>query len=240
MSETMNTKTIFAACAALLLISCKEEKEKPKVIYESTPHAKDAAVAPDTTQIEVADLPVMITGTDYLIHPIGDLRINDRARASATGSDVSYSISNYGEFEITGFLRNLKFQQKDSDSLCVLSDKPVMIQTASFLKPVSDKLKKQLMVYTLSDMDTNKDGKIDSNDIRSLYISHIDGSHFVKLSTDFEELIDWKLVENVNRLYFRTIEDTNKNGEFDKNDIVHYHMVDLSAKEFKPVDYKPV
>jgi hypothetical protein len=41
-------------------------------------------------------------------------------------------------------------------------------------------------------------------------------------------------------LYFRTIEDTNKNGEFDKEDNVHYFYVNLLDKEWKALEYKPI
>jgi hypothetical protein len=137
-------------------------------------------------------------------------------------------------------LRNLKFQQIGSDSLSVLTDKPVLIQTATFLKPLADRTKLQLFVYTLSDADTNKDGKIDASDIETLYVSTIGGERFTKLSPDMQELIDWKLIESKNRLYFRTIEDANKNGAFDKDDIVHYNYVDLAAKEWTVTAYKPI
>jgi hypothetical protein len=42
-----------------------------------------------------------------------------------------------------------------------------------------------------------------------MYLSKISGEKFTKISSDFQELIDWKLIES-NRLYYRTVEDTNK------------------------------
>jgi len=235
---------LLTSMATVALVSCKGEKEKPKVIYDNAPKAKEvSAKAADTASVEIADLPVQITGTDYLIHPLGDLRVNDASRYESGGSgssNVSYSISNYGEFEITGYLRNLKFQHMGSDSLSVLTDKPVMIQTATFLKPLADRTKLQLLVYTLSDSDTNKDGRIDNADIKTLYMSTIGGEHFTKLSPDMQELVDWKLIESKNRLYFRTIEDANKSGAFDKNDIVHYNYVDLNDKQWPVTAYKPI
>ena len=89
-------------------------------------------------------------------------------------------------------------------------------------------------------LDKNEDGKLDASDIKSLYLSEVSGKRFTKVSTDFLELIDWNLIEPENRLYFRTIEDANKNGEFDKNDLMHYHFIDLSGKDWKVSDYKPV
>jgi hypothetical protein len=241
---TMKKATIIAfAFTAALFTSCKEEEVKPKVIYEDTRDAaKTQPKKADSTQIKVADLPVHMEGTKYLIHPVGDIRIDETNRSygsSRTNSSVSYAISNYNRFEITGYFENLKFQHTDSTALHPLTDKKIQIQTATYLNTVNDRIKKQFLIYTLVDADTNLDGKVDNNDIRSLYISDISGAGFRKLSDDVQELIDWSIVEELNRVYFRTIEDINKNGAFDKNDKVHYHYIDLLKPEVN-VSYEPV
>ena len=227
----------------LLLTSCKEDAEKPKVTYDRSNRGK-VIVKSDSTLIAIADLPIQMQGTDYLIHPVGDLSIREKGIKTRYGSssvnDLSFTISNYGENEITGYLQNLKFQRIDSDSIKALTDKRVLIQTATYLKSVSDKTKNQIMVYTMVDMDTNKDGKLDTSDIKALYISQISGAKFTKISPDLQELIDWNLIESKNCLYFRTVEDTNKNGQFDKMDVVHYNYIDLSKKEWKVISYEPV
>ena len=229
--------------SVLLLTSCKEEVEKPKVIYDSANKGKEMTKV-DSTQVALSDLPIQMEGTDYLIHPVGDLRVYERGTKARYGSssviDLSFTISNYGENEITGYLQNLKFQKTDSDSIHALTDKPALILTATYLKSVSERAKKQIMVYTMYDIDTNRDGKLDTSDIKSLYLSEISGSRFTKISPDFQELIDWSLIESKNRLYFRTVEDTNKNGQFDKNDVVHYNYVDLSNNEWKVSSYQPI
>ena len=229
--------------AVLLLASCKEEVEKPKVTYDQTAKAKES-VREDSSQIQIADLPIQMDGTDYLLHPVADLSIREKGIKARYGSssvnDLSFTISNYGEYEITGYLQNIKFQKIDSDSIHKLTDKPVLIQTATYLKSVADKTKNQIMVYTMMDMDTNKDGKLDTSDIKALYLSDISGERFTKISTDFQELIDWKLIGSKNRLYYRTVEDTNKNGEFDKKDAVNYYYIDLSNKEWKIISYEPI
>jgi hypothetical protein len=60
----------------LLLASCKQEKEKPKVIYDAT--NRESKV--DSTQVAISDLPIQMEGTDYLIHPVGDLRFMKEER----------------------------------------------------------------------------------------------------------------------------------------------------------------
>ncbi|MBZ4043176.1 CREC-EF hand family protein [Flavobacterium hibisci] len=231
-----------ALAIAATFISCREEVQKPKVSYDVS--NKVSVSKTDSTQIEVADLPIQMEGTDYLIHPVGDLRVfekGSKARyGSSTVNDVSFTISNLGEYEITGYLQNLKFQKTDSDSIRPLSDKPILILTATYLKTIADKTQNKIMVYTLTDSDTNKDGKIDTGDIKTLYLSDISGENFTKVSTDLEELVDWNIVESKNRLYFRTIQDTNQNGQFDKNDVLHYNYIDLALKNWEVKNYKPI
>lgn len=224
-----------------VLISCKQEKETPKVIYEDG-KSKVETTAKDTTSFKVADLPILMEGTKYLIHPVGDVRVYDtdsKVYGSSKTNQVSYAISNYNRFEITGYFDNLNFQHIDSTNIKPLTYKNIQIQTATFLDGIAAKTKKQIMVYTLVDSDTNKDGKINQNDIRSLYLSSASGENFTKLSENLLELIDWNIIEAQNRLYFRCIEDINKNGAFDKNDKVHYHFVNLLADEWKVEMYIP-
>ncbi|WP_395043773.1 hypothetical protein [Flavobacterium sp.] len=224
-----------------LLVSCKEEVEKPKVIYENASKPKEELKV-DASKILLADLPLQMEGTSVLLFPIGEFSISDsRSKVKYSGSDrESFVVSNSSEFEITGYLSNFKFQQIGSDSLTVLTDKPVLIERVTYLKTFADKTKKQLLVYVLEDMDSNKDEKLDSNDIKNLYISDVSGKNFTKLSVEYQELIDWNIIDSQNRLYFRTIEDINKNGDFDKDDKVHYQFVDLLSKDWKVQEYNPI
>jgi hypothetical protein len=232
-----NILKFFTLSIIFLFASCKEEVEKPKVIYENTTKGQ---IPVDTTALKVADLPIHMEGTNFLIFPIGNLNSSKGVKSSSYRSQEGFTVSNYGEYQITGYLQNLKFQEIGKDTLTILTDKPILIQTATYLKSVSEKTKQQFLVYTLADMDTNKDNKLDTDDIKSLYISAISGHQFIKLSPDFQELIDWNLISVSNRLYFRTIEDTSKNGEFEKEDVLHYYFVNLLDKGLKAQEYKPL
>lgn len=226
----------------VIVSSCKEEeREKPKVTYREIPVEE---VKRDTTQIKIADLPIQMEGSSYLLHPIGDVRVYNGGSSkfsygSSSTNRVSYAISNYNRFEITGYLNNIHFQHIDSTTSRPLTTKPMVIQSATYLFELAEKTKKKILIYSLSDLDTNKDGKLDGNDINSLYISDISGFNFMKLSPDYQELIDWNLIDSKNRLYFRTKEDSNKNGDFDKDDTVYYYFIDLLDNEWKLNEYKP-
>ena len=229
----------------MLLVGCKDQTKKPKVIYEDA-KAVIAPVKKDFTKIKIADLPINMEGTSFLIHPMGEYSLTDGSSkfnpssSSSYDKDESFKVSNYSDYEITGYISNFKFQKIGSDSLHLLTEKPVLIETVTYLKTVSDKAKQQVLVYTLADMDTNNDGKINSNDIKTIYLSDISGNKFTKIAANFQELIDWNLIESNSRLYFRTIEDINKNGAFDKTDKVHYHVVNLQNKDWKVEEYSPI
>jgi hypothetical protein len=243
----MKKATIIAlALTATFFIGCKEEEQTPKVSYENTKEVKVQPKRVDSTAIKVADLPIHMEGTKYLIYPVGDVRLYDGGNSSSSygssraNSSVSYEISNYNRFEITGYFENINLQHVDSTAMHQLTDLKVQIQTATYLSTVAEKTKRQLLIYTLVDADTNKDGKVDGDDIKSLYISDISGKGFKKLSGNMQELVDWNLIEVQNRIYFRTIEDINKNGAFDKNDKMHYHYADLLSPEWAVTAYEPV
>ena len=223
--------------------SCKNEIEKPKVSYDKN-SKKELVQNVDTNKIEVSDLPIQFTGTNYLIFPIGNLSVTDNSKSryewSGKGSNQSFNISNNMDNEITGYLQNLKFQNIEKDTMITLTNKPMLIQSVTYLNSISSKIPQQILLYILADTDSNSDGKLDTNDIRSLYLSDISGSRFTKISAELQEVLDWKIIDSKNRLYFRVIDDTNKNGKFDKDDKVHYNLVNLLEKEWKVIEFKPV
>lgn len=233
-------------CFLALILSiagCKNDSEIPKVSYGKKVKNRIQATKEDTTKIEIADLPIQFAGTNMLLFPLGQLRVSKNYKSSSAeaygGSESNnFKISNNNDNEITGYMTNLKFQKLGQDSLVLLSNKKLFIQSVTYLKEIAQSAKLQLLVYVLEDDDTNKDGAIDQDDINTLYISTIDGKNLTKLSTNLEELIDWHLVPSTSRIYFRTIEDSNKNGKFDKGDVVHYQYVNVLDKNFKVVRFE--
>lgn len=217
-------------------ISCKnEEVAKPKVKYDA---AETKALKRDTTKLGIADLPIHFEGASVVVFPIGDLTVGDVKKGSYESAKASYdnsasfNISNSMENEITGYIRNVKFQIIGQDSIHSLTEKVIMIENMSYIKS------KKSFIYTLSDNDTNQDNSIDNNDLNVLYVSDEQGNNFKKISPDLHEIIDWEFIEASGRVYFRTLDDANKNGQFDKNDNVHYFYYDF--KEAKSTEFKPI
>ncbi len=235
--------TLISGITLILFASCGTD-HKPKIVHVENNGTEILELKKDTTFIEIADLPIQINSTDYLIHPIGDFKIeNTRGKVLYKSSGYgagSFSISNYGRDRISGDLSNVKFQHIDSEKRSVLTENLIKIRSLTFLRNLFDTTKKQFLVYEVTDNDTNQDGKLDFNDINTLYISKISGVEFKRLTSKNRELIDWKFIASKNRLYFRSVEDTNKDGVFDKKDVIHYKYMDFNSKKLKVTAYKPI
>ena len=72
------------------LVSCKDDAQKPKVIYDAASKTNVVAKT-DSTQIEIADLPIQMEGTSYLIHPVGDLRVFEKGTKSFNGNSKVFN-----------------------------------------------------------------------------------------------------------------------------------------------------
>ena len=221
---------------ALTIISC-DDKQKA-ISHDET---IKTTVKKDSTKIEIADLPIVIDSTDYLIHPIGYITEYKSRFSSYTSKRGynAYSISNYNNLSIQGEFTNLKFQHIDSEKLTPLTDNIVEITSVRFLDEIKKQTGLQFLVYTIRDEDSNKDSKINNDDLEALYISTIDGKNLKKLTPNLAKIGYWKVIPELNRLYFKSISDTNKNGEFDKKDKVNYQYVNLEDEDLKVITYKP-
>ncbi|MDI9310621.1 MAG: hypothetical protein QM535_10425 [Limnohabitans sp.] len=230
----MKNASIYIISLFALLVSCKKE-QKPKVKYDKqTPKTE---IKQDTSTVQVADLPIQLENSSVLIYPIGDLRVSDVQKTAYESSRYDeksgFRFSNSLDNEISGYIRNVKFQKKELDSLYVLTDKVVLIERITYLKD------KKAFIYLLADADTNQDNVVDGDDIKSLYLSNEFGQNFTKISPEIQEIIDWNYIPSSNKIFFRTIDDRNKNGAFDKNDNIHYFNINLT-KEWKAEEYFPV
>ena len=225
--------------------SC-EEKKVEKIEFDAEIETTEKKI--DSTLIELVDLPYRIDSTNYIIHIKGFLNKQTRNKyiSWSYSSDEDYynnsSVSYYDRhnYIFSGNITNVKCQQVNSTKLIQLTDKKIVINSIEYLKSINKQIDRQILLYHVHDMDTNKDKKINSLDIESLYISNIDGTNFMKLSTKYHQLLDWKIIVENSTLYFRSKEDINQNGKFELSDKIHYQFINLSEKQWKVQSYNPL
>lgn len=247
--EKMSTR-IHLLCLSLMLLSCG--KRPPRIDYESL-SAQDTLsmenLINDTTKTVVAGLPVVFDSVRFLIHPVGLIELNERS-AKALLKSGSYSSSVYAgsEFDVSsseedgfvGNMTNLVFESVKSREQRLLTNKVINIMTVIFLRDVYAKTNRQYLLYTIIDKDTNQDRLLDNDDIESLYVSNTDGTGFKKMTKDQHEYYGGELIKEELKFYFKTIEDANHDGQFDRMDSFHYYYLDFSKDTVGIFEYNPL
>ncbi|MFZ1806156.1 MAG: hypothetical protein WAU36_02985 [Cyclobacteriaceae bacterium] len=224
-----------------LLWSCGVDNNKPTVVYTGDSTAQELLV--DSTLIITSELPIHFDFTDYLLFPIGPIQGYGRSSkiylGSGSSGDDSFAIGYISGTTYNGQLDNIKIQHVDSTNFKPLTDQKIKLRSFQFLESIRKETGMQLLVIEATDRDTNNDGKLTTDDVESLYMAHLNGTGFRKLTLDNHELLDWRVVTINKRLYFRTVEDVNTDGEFDSDDNVHHYFTNLE-REFEVVEYNPL
>lgn len=225
-----------------LFLSCGEIKRSKTVLgYEN--EIEPVELEKDSSVLEVADIPVNFDSTQYLLHPVGGFSVywGEKIYTKSGGhSSAMYSVSGRSRDQIHGKMHNILFQSLESDSLTPLTDKNIRIKQVNFLRSVFNSTGQQVLVYRILDADTNGDEVLTDADVQSLYISRVDGQEFRKLTADAFQLINWEELSTNSRLYFRALEDSDKDGKFGKQDQLHYYYIDFAAQDWEVMEYFPL
>jgi hypothetical protein len=236
------TRLLIIIVAATLFCSCGQER--PKINHEAldTTSVVDDRIK-DTTKILVSELPIKFDSTDVLLFAIGLVDLQDRAGYSKIGSS-SYSSSDIASAylnsdNLIGNFINIVFQDKSGNEK-KLTDKKIKIRSVNFLRDIFKNTKTGYLLYSVSDRDSNGDKELNHSDLEALYISKIDGSDFKKLTKELHEFYDWSLMNGESRIYFRTLEDKNKDGELNNKDKFHYYFIGFSVDTYSLTEYNPV
>ena len=197
----------------------------------------------DTTKILVSELPVKFDSTEVLLFAIGLVDLQERggyskiSSGSYSNSDIASSYFNNDN--LTGNFINIVFQENNGVEK-KLTDKKLMIRSVNFLREIFKNTKAGYLLYSIYDRDSNGDKELDHSDLEALYISKIDGSDFKKITKELHEFYDWSLIKGENRVYFRTLEDKNRDGDLNNEDKFHYYIIDFLADKYSVTEYNPV
>ncbi|MCF6352779.1 MAG: hypothetical protein L3J06_07200, partial [Cyclobacteriaceae bacterium] len=198
----------------IIALACTNA-DKPKVVY--TQNSTEKGLIVDTAAITMANLPIHFDSTNYLLFVVGKTHSYERDSKTYIGSgssgSKSFSVGYFDGESVRGDMDNLKFQHIDSIHIRTLTTEQIKIRSFYFVHAITN-----VILLEIIDKDTNQDHQLTSEDVASLYIATPSGTKFIKLSPNGHQLLDWELVSAANRVYFRTIEDVDRNGTFDKKD----------------------
>lgn len=182
----------------------------------------------------VADLPFAFDSVDYLYFPISLTR-EDFDLRSLTGSFVKKSGSYSAEYKNGNYINcnldNILIRPKNKSTFRLLTNSRLKIKNLTYLYRIDTIHNKAMFLYEIADKDTNKDNEITSEDIIGLFSSKTNGDSFKRISPANEHLIDRKTNYSLGLLFFRTLEDVDKNNEFDENDRINLYEYNLLTED---------
>lgn len=186
-----------------------------------------------------ANLPFQFQGLDYLYFAVDNIisdKQSEKVYFSSERKVSGTSFASVGARSITCDIDNLLIRPNDSSVFHLLSKKPVKIYSIDYLYELDTLYNIQLLVFRMIDTDSNNDNALDRHDIESLYLSNGNGENLIKISPQKEDLLDWKAEQQFGLLYFRTREDSNKDGKFDTDDKVNLYEYDFNhSKKVKKI-----
>jgi hypothetical protein len=186
---------------------------------------------------------VKFDSIDVLIYGVGLVDLQERGGYSKFGSgsyrnsDIAYS--NFNSNNLTGNFINMIFEDSNGNRRILTNHKMTIIR-ATFLRGIFKLTKKRYLLYSIYDRDTNGDGKFNRKDLEAIYISNIDGTNFQKISSELHEFYDYQTLKNDSKLYFRTLEDINKDGKLNNKDKFHYYTIDFGKEDYQIDEYNPL
>ena len=222
-------KFLLLLFCCLLAIGCTDEIKRPI--------PKDSSRENGEAKVLAALLPVHIDSTNYLLHPVGEwARENEGYFSSGSSSGAGVYTASDG---IRGNITNIRFQRLDENTFLPLTNKPFLISSIQFLRKIFENTGKGFLLYNVFDSDSNGDEELGAGDMQSLYISGIDGKNFKKLTAEDQSISEFIIIEKLNRVYFKTYKDVNKDNRLSEEDKVHLFYIDLSAVSPEVVEYDP-
>lgn len=201
-------KKIMLLLFLISIISCSE-KQPQRIVYPENNNENSTEKPIIDTDIKdklIVDLPQKLDSSNYILFPLKRIPIsNSKTRISKT----SYS---WNRYSIP--LENLIFENINTGKTHFITNDTVKI--VSFIQLYNAKnTPEKIVVYEVIHKDSNQDGYLDNDDIKSLFISNSNGRKFTQLSPSSQQLLTWNYISESKTIYFKTTTDTNKDGDFD-------------------------
>ncbi len=242
--KKIKPNNVFIGTAVLLTaFSCT--RNTPKIDYnvEVDTVATPDDIIRDTTKLLASELPARFDSTNVLIYAVGLVDLEEKGGYRKIGSGSYSGSSGSGSYfhgdDLSGRYVNLVFED-ETGARRMLTTSKMTITGSIFLRRIFNKTKRKFLLHFVYDRDTNGDGVFDGRDLEALYLSNIDGTSFRKITKELHEFYDYRILKDDSILYFRTLEDLNKDGKLNNKDRFHHYRLDLGNDEMHIEEYDPL
>lgn len=185
------------------------------------------------------DFPFAFDSSSLFIYPVRntyDSRGSDRKISSDLMN--SYQYSDWAEMSqsgASGWFYNFIFQDRNTQDLRPITDKELRFSEMIIIRDSIDQRAANTLLLQVYDQDSNQDKFLSREDLMSYYVASIDGKNLKKISPEGHLINGHIYRRRLKRLYFKTIEDTDKNGKFEKNDQRHQYYYSIKTGKVEEV-----
>lgn len=232
-------KYTFLILFFIFLIACGDSPRSPEVVYpENSVDSTDTS----TTILEpigknlFMGFPFAFDSTSLYIHTVKntyDLNGNDNYKLRSGSDSYDYGYDNNpryrGTDEISGWFYNFLFQEAISETLRPITNKDFRFSRMEIIRDTINKQAIHTLLLNVYDKDSNRDKFLNRNDLLSYYVADVTGKDLRKISPKGHLPQRYSYDKRLKRLYFSTIEDTNKNGKFENNDPRHQYYYSIET-----------
>ncbi len=227
-------KLFLFLIGAALICSCN--RNEPRIVYDENDKNEPLENITDSENENyeklIADLPFSFDSLEFLYFPIGEtnesFKMNVRSFASSySKTSKSYSLGYVRGRNVNCNLNNIMIRPKNSSTFKLLTNSDLKIKSLNYLYRIDTLHGIDRFIFRIIDSDSNKDTFINDDDLVGLYSSKTNGEDLKRISPKNQQLIDWETVDLQGLLYFRTMEDIDRNGEFDDKDRINLYEYDL-------------
>ncbi len=217
-------RSIIMMILSIVVLSCDFEQPKIEIVEDQNLNQKQIDSILEDYNFQYSQM-VFIDSLEKVIFPLSTPYVSRRS---------SYSSSSYGYENYSNYW-NFIFYDIKTGKTKLLTDKKTNISSfVANLENVGPTLKKSVL-YQGADTDYNEDGKLNHNDPSQLFITDIDGNNFKRLSPLYEDLQEYRIVPNTDKVIFRTLRDINNSKKFNSKDETVWYLIDVSTNN-KPVE----
>lgn len=252
--KNMSKNALFVALSLFILASCSNNKLEEKGFPISNARAADngkdekaEGINKDSLKFETQPSNVLLTGiANMRLTTLYKVNINKKDRTTFIGSNsYLYNETESGQGNnwngnlmpglrgVYGYnLVNISHCDLQSNERKVLFDKPVLIKTLYYPAFSKDTLnnkivKRNFLLVSVYDDDTNKDGFVNPKDLRRFYLFNSNGEKQKQLIPGNYSVFKSEYDSENDLMFVFARLDKNANGQIDDNEPINIFWVDL-------------
>lgn len=212
------------------IVSCQDRN--PKIENIDTENLTQIQIDSILTKFKFQyEKPIILDSTSQILIPISTELLERK---------TSYSKDGYYSDDFPRYW-NVLFYNRSTGKTNLLTNQKFRISEI-YAKNSNDEYREKenilngKILYEISDIDYNKDGKLNSHDPEFLFISELDGNGLQRISPKNEDLVHYEVILKSREIIFETRRDINNDSIFNSKDEFVWYKSKIENNQWKNVE----